>query len=193
MISVDRIGYGKSTPGAAQSSLLLQGKLIRPILDLIPEGVQTILVGHSFGGPVVYRMAMEYPEKIDALLILAGLADPANESRLLIQRPLRSKWLRWVLPPDMDVSNREIVPLKVELTEMIPYWHKIFIPTTIIQGGKDMLVGVAHADFAEDQLAHIPAKQIRLPQENHFIVWTQQALICEQLWDLFDQISQDSP
>lgn len=194
MISVDRVGYGKSSKGQAESSLLKQGQLIRPLLDLVPEGVPVILVGHSFGGPVIYRMGMEYPKQIDALLVLAGLADPEHESRLWIQRPFRSRWLRWLLPPDLDVSNREIVPLKEELAmiEAQSFWDQIQMPTTIIQGAKDMLVSVPHAEFAEQRLAHIPATHIRLPEENHFIVWTQHDLVCAQIHDLLAQIRESS-
>lgn len=194
MISVDRIGYGKSSKGQAESSLFKQGQMIEPLLDLVPDEVPVMLVGHSFGGPVVYRMAMEYPDRIDGLLILAGLADPEHEGRLWIQRPLMSPWLRWLLPPDMDVSNREIVPLKEELDAIASpvFWNRIQMPTTIIQGAKDMLVSVPHAEFAEERLAHIPAKHIRLPKENHFIVWTQQTLVAEQLHDLLQQIEHAS-
>jgi hypothetical protein len=43
MISVDRIGYGKSDPGQPESSLWLQSALIKPILDQIPMEIPSYL------------------------------------------------------------------------------------------------------------------------------------------------------
>jgi len=183
MIAVDRLGYGQSDP-QPESSLAIQAGSLLPLLGTVPDGVPVILVGHSYGGPVAYRMAMEQPECIDGLLILAGLADPAKEKRLWIQKPLRSKWLRWLLPPALDISNREIVPLKGELQQMVPLWPRIQACTTIIQGGRDMLVNKAHAEFARNMLHHVPLRYVYLPKANHFLPWTHYELVKNELLNL---------
>ena len=171
MISVDRIGYGKSDKGQPESSLFLQAAYIQPLLEAIHDSVPVMLVGHSYGGPVACRMAMDYPDKIDGLLLLAGLADPELESRFWIQRPLMHKSLRWLLPPDLDVSNREIVPLKEELIaqEKDHLWEKIRAHTIIVQGDKDILVDKGHADYAEKMMINARSmKVVRMPDMNHF-------------------------
>ena len=190
MISMDRTGYGKSSPGKPESSLWLQSALIKPILDQIPDSIPTLIVGHSFGGPIAYRMAMDYPDQVDALLILAGLADPEHESRPFFLYPLRSKWLRWLLPPDMDASNREILPLKQELYKMEDdnMWEKITANTIIIQGNKDILVSMEHADYAEKMMVNAPVEVIRMPEENHFIPRTQFDLVKENIFKLYEKI-----
>ncbi|MEZ4827483.1 MAG: alpha/beta hydrolase [Bacteroidia bacterium] len=187
MYSVDRIGYGKSDH-EPESSIEMQALMIKPLLDMVPDSVPVILVTHSFGGPVGFRLAMDYPEKIDGMVALAGLADPEKERRVYwLQKPLRGKWIRWILPPDMDISNREIVPLKQELYEMGMMWEKIRAKTIIIQGDKDMLVNKAHADFLEKMMPGSP-KIIRLPEENHFIPWTQQQLVVQSIMEVNDEI-----
>lgn len=189
MISVDRIGYGKSDFRQPESSVYMQAACIQPLLDMVPDSVPVILVGHSFGGPIAYRMAMEYPDKIDGMLILAGLADPDKEKRLWIQKPLRSKWLRWLLPPMMDISNREIVPLKRELQIMKPMWGEITAKTTIIQGQKDILVHYAHGEFAMKMITNGEVKYISLPKANHFLPWSHYELVHQEILALRDRIT----
>jgi pimeloyl-ACP methyl ester carboxylesterase len=135
-------------------------------------------------------MAMDYPSQVDGMLILAGLADPEHESRPFFLYPLRSKWLRWLLPPDMDVSNREILPLKEELYEMERknMWEEIIAKTTIIQGQKDILVAMEHADYAEEMMINAPTRVMRMPKENHFIPWTQKELVKESIFELYENL-----
>ncbi|MEZ4775848.1 MAG: alpha/beta hydrolase [Bacteroidia bacterium] len=187
MMSVDRIGYGKSEH-EPESSIEMQALLVKPLLDMVPDSIPLMLVTHSFGGPIGFRLAMDYPDKIDGIVALAGLADPEKEKRVYwLQKPFRSKWLRWLLPPDMDISNREIVPLKQELYEMVPMWEKVKAKTIVIQGGKDMLVNKAHADFIEKMIPEGP-EVIRLPEENHFIPWTQEELVVKNIMKLYGEI-----
>lgn len=191
MISVDRLGYGGSEAGQPEPSLRTQAAVMQPLLEAVPAGVPVMLIGHSYGGAVAYRMAMDYPQRVQGLLILAGLADPAREKRLWIQRPLRSKWLRWLLPPMMDVSNREIVPLKGELKKMENAWGTIQAQTTIIQGKKDILVNYRHADFAVRKLQHLNPQYVSLPKANHFLPWSHYELVKSHILQLAERMPQE--
>lgn len=189
LIAPDRIGYGKSDPGNPESSVKMQAEAVKPLIDMVPDSLPLIIVSHSYGGPVAYRLAMDYPERVNGMVVLAGLADPEKEKRQYwIQSPVRSRWLRWLLPRDMDVSNREILPLKQELYEMVPMWDKITAETIIIQGDKDMLVNKAHADFAEKMMASNPPEVIRLPKENHFIPWTQKQMVVDAIMEVYESL-----
>ena len=73
MVSVDRIGFGESDYGYAEESLVRQAEYLKPIvLKYKQMGKKIILIGHSLGGPMIARMAMDYPELIDNLIIVAG-------------------------------------------------------------------------------------------------------------------------
>jgi len=184
MISVDRIGYGKSEPGQPEASLYKQAQYILPVIDQIPDSIPLLVAGHSYGGPVALRLAMDYPGRIDALLLLAGLADPDHESRPLYQKWLCSPYLSWLLPKDLDVSNREIVPLKGELQTLLPLWDQIQARTMIVQGTQDMLVDPKHAAFTEAQLEHLSPSLIYLNRVNHFFIWTRSGLVRHYLLEL---------
>ena len=53
LVSVDRPGFGKSESGMPERSLQQQAMLINSVLEV--EGSSSILVGHSYGGPVIAK------------------------------------------------------------------------------------------------------------------------------------------
>jgi pimeloyl-ACP methyl ester carboxylesterase len=179
LISVDRPGFGYSNFGLAEPSLQRQAAMLKPLLDLRPKGRQVILVGHSMGGPVIARMAMDYPELVDGLVFVAASVDPQLEpDETWFRAPLATPFLRWILPRSMRASNDEIYHLKPELQEMLPLWQRITAPVTVIQGDKDSLVPAANADFAKKMLTHASSvRMIRPSAVDHFIPWSNPELI----------------
>ena len=139
MIAVDRPGFGQSNFGKTEISLEKQAKAFLPILEKYKSN-KTILVGHSFGGPVIAKMAMDFPHLVDGLVIVAGAIDPDLEPNEWWRKPLNWPVIRWLLPRSLRVCNQEILPLEGELRKMLPYWGKISAPVTVIQGEKDNLV-----------------------------------------------------
>jgi len=141
-----------------------------------------ILVGHSFGGPVIARYAMDYPDTIDHLLILAGSVDPDLEFTKWFQVVANWKWVRPIIPSALDVTNQEILALKNELEIMLPLWTNITADVTVIQGKKDNLVPHENAAFIKQKLPN--AKIIYLENQNHFIPWNEYQLVKCALLDL---------
>ncbi|GAB5408475.1 MAG: hypothetical protein BalsKO_08400 [Balneolaceae bacterium] len=147
LISVDRPGFGKSGDGIPERSLKKQAAAISSILD--NEKTSAILVGHSYGGPVVVRMAIDSPESVDGMILVAASIDPELEKTKWFQVPVHYKVLSWILPGLLYSTNEEILALKNELQEMVPQWKSITKPVSVIQGGKDNLVPAENADFAQ--------------------------------------------
>lgn len=177
LISVDRPGFGSSNFGYAEPSLKKQASLLKPILEAHKGNRPLILVGHSLGGPVIARMAMEFPELVDALVMVAPSIDPDLEPYEWFRYPLATPFLSWMLPRSIRASNDEIYKLKPELQEMLPLWSTITTRTIVIQGGKDDLVPPGNADFARKMMTQADVT-IWLKQDiNHFIPWVHPELI----------------
>ncbi|MEO6459994.1 MAG: alpha/beta hydrolase, partial [Bdellovibrionota bacterium] len=88
----------------------------------------------------------------------------------------------WMLPPALRVTNREILPLKAELSAMLPLWPKITQNVSVVQGEVDDLVPAANADFARKQLVNAAALNVVLiPKMNHFLPWKQYSLVKEEI------------
>lgn len=179
LISVDRPGFGGSNFGYGMKSLKQQVDCIQPILKKHKLNQPVILVGHSLGGPFIARMAMDYPELVDGLVIVAGSIAPDLEpNETWFRAPLSTPFLRWVLPRSFRASNTEIYHLKPHLQEMLPLWKKIICPVIVIQGGKDSLVDPGNADFAKRMLVNSKSLEIVFKEDmNHFVPWTNPDLI----------------
>jgi len=119
LIAVDRLGFGYSDFGKATSSLRLQAQLIATILEDFPN-TKKILVGHSMGGPVNSRLAMDYPHLVDGMVLVAPSISPALEPSNRWRKVLDFPLFRWITPSALRVCNQEIIPLKEELVQL--YW-----------------------------------------------------------------------
>ncbi len=99
LITADRPGFGYSNFGFAEPSINKQADLLIPIVEKYKQSRPVILVGHSLGAPVIAQMAINHPDLIDGLVIVAGSIDPQlepNESWFRV--PLATPFLSWILP-----------------------------------------------------------------------------------------------
>lgn len=178
LISADRPGFGKSELGQPEPSLQAQAAALAPLLKVgRVGGRKPILVGHSLGGPVAVRLAIDFPDAIGGLILVAPSVDPTLEAQEWYRPLLGSFPVRQWLPTEFDVSNMEIWPLKRELKAMMPGWVTIRVPVTVIQGETDDLVPPANARFAKRMLANAPTEMLMIPNMNHFIPWSRPDLI----------------
>ncbi|MES2733845.1 MAG: alpha/beta hydrolase [Bacteroidota bacterium] len=178
LLSVDRPGYGYSDFGHAETSVKRQAALLAEVLRLNKSSKLPILVGHSLGGPVIARMAMDYPSLVGGLVLVAPSIDPALERKEYYRYALKFSLISLLMPREFDVSNREIQAFKHGLVKMLPYWKNIRVPVTVIQGESDNLVDPRNADFAVKMLINADnLRVIRLPNVNHFIPWSHPQVI----------------
>ena len=187
IISVDRPGFGKSGLGKVETSLEEQASLLLPLLKLNKSKKLPLLVGHSLGGPVICRMAMDYPKLAGGLLLIAPSIDPGLEKNEWYRHIGDFFLVRPLLPKEFDVSNREILPLKKELIKMVPLWKNIIIPVTVIQGDKDDLVPPGNAYFAQKMLINSKVKLQILNGVNHFIPWSRPGVIKKAIHDYLNE------
>lgn len=188
LIAVDRLGFGYSDFGKAVPSLRLQARLIAAILADFSTS-KKIIVGHSMGGPVNSRLAMDYPDMVDGMVLIAPSIspdlEPSNGWRKVLDFPL----FRWFTPPAFRVCNQEILPLKEELVAMEKGWGSITCPVTIIQGTADKLVPAGNAYFAQERLVNSSAVELKMIEEgDHFILWSELPLIRKAILDMIKSV-----
>jgi pimeloyl-ACP methyl ester carboxylesterase len=177
LISVDRPGFGQSDFGWGEPSLAKQSVLLKPLIEQYKNDRPVILVGHSLGGPLIARMAMDYPGLVDGLIFVAASVDPNLEPANWWRAPFATPFFRWMMPRSIRASNDEIYPLKLQLTEMLSRWKEIQSPVIVVHGTKDSLVPFANAAFIQTQLKKTTAKMIIEEGMDHFVPWSHPHLI----------------
>jgi pimeloyl-ACP methyl ester carboxylesterase len=187
LIAVDRPGFGNSGYKQVIRSLQMQAEYLRPVLERNASGHGALVVGHSLGATIAVRMAMDYPELLCGLVLVAPSLDPELEKPRWYNRLAASSLVRWAVPTNLALANQEVMTLEKELRKMLPLWETINLPVTVIQGEKDALALPANADFAERMLKNDRTRIIRIKDAGHFILWKQPQVIQDAILKALDQ------
>ena len=160
--AVDRPGYGYSGFGDPEPSIEKQTAMIRPILDSLNKAHRpVILVGSSYGASIACRMAMDYPDLVDGLVLTGPSLGPGLETYFWFTHIIESPAVRWFIPRLVRSANTEKVHHKKELEKMLPLWPKIKVPVAYLQGEKDNIIDTANAGFARKHLVNLPYLDIQ--------------------------------
>jgi pimeloyl-ACP methyl ester carboxylesterase len=184
LISVDRPGFGHANFGNAEPSLQKQAAALKSVIDKNKSDRPVFLVGHSLGGPLIARVAMDYPALVDGLIMVAPSVDPALEPNEWFRAPLATPFLRWILPRSFRASNDEIYQLKPQLENMLPLWSKVVAPVIVIQGKKDRFVPYENAIFARDKMINTSVSLVVVDSMDHFVPWSNPQLINTAISDM---------
>jgi len=190
MVSVDRLGWGESSLPENQrldGNFDKQADAIIRIMRNYPSK-KWIIVGHSLGASLAPKIALANPEKVSALLLLAGSLNPK------LGKPrwynfMASTWVVSKLIGQMMVnSNREIMGLKKQLKVMSDAIAdaKLDVKLSIMQGMKDKLVSPKNTAYVDSAWRpHFASVDIiELPDEGHFLPWRQTPLVIETIRSL---------
>ena len=188
MISIDRPGFGYSDFGKTEASLMEQATLIAELLKDFP-GREKILIGHSMGGPVISKLAIEFPVLVNGLVYVAPSICPELEPPNLWRKVVNFPLFRIFTPPALRVCNQEIIPLKKELELMTDGWKNVEVPATFIQGTEDNLVPPGNVDFGERMLINSASVKVKkIENGNHFILWSEIPFIKNEILLLLQKL-----
>lgn len=188
LVAIDRPGYGYSGYGKSEPSIEKQTEAVCKIVGMFPKASKVILVGHSYGGPIVAKCAMMHPEKFAAAIMLAPVNDPASEKVFWYANFARWTLTRWMLSKALRVSGDEKFAHIAELKKMQNDWSHIAIPIVHIHGMKDKnLAPTSNIEFSKTHINPNFLKLIILPEASHFIPWSDYGVVKKELVELLDR------
>jgi uncharacterized protein len=166
---VDRPGYGYSGFGDPEPSIEKQAAMIRPLLDSLHRASRPIiLVGGSYGSSVAARMAMDYPQLVDGLVLTGPSLGPGLETYFWFTQLIETPAIRWFMPRMFRSANTEKVHHREELEKMLPLWSRVRVPVEYLQGAHDDIIDTANAGFARRHLVNAPYLNIHFfPNRQH--------------------------
>lgn len=186
MIAPDRPGYGKTQPGVHVGSMKEQARRLANLVKNRPGKI--IWFGHSFGPPLVTRAALDFPDRVDGMILVAGAMDPALEEPKWFHQLGGTRLGRRVLSPMWDVTNQEVLDFEQGLVEMEPELERLTVPTIVIHGQKDGLARYGHVDYMRRRLTNTRPEIVTLEDGNHFILWNRFEVMKEAILRLADRL-----
>lgn len=184
MVAIDRPGFGFSNFRKSKN-LYEQTTIIEQFIDKIKNNKNIYLIGHSYGGPTIVKMAVNKPQAYKKLIILAGAIDPEAETPEIWRKYFMSNPLKLIVPGAMLPANDELWWLKTDLKNMKPTLKKITSDVLIIHGSNDELVPYSNVAFMERELINAKSIEvITIKNGNHFIPWSHFEFIRNKLLTL---------
>ena len=141
-------------------------------------------MGHSYGGPVIAKTAMEYSELVSGLVFVATTGDPELSgprwyNRLAVVIP------RFILGSGLKGANAEIMPLRPQLESILSGWEELEMPVLIVQGDRDRLVNPRNAEFMQRMLVNAEVTYMWREGQGHFVLWEEAGLIVDAIIEKF--------
>ena len=195
LLAYDRPGYGGSPSVGDSNNLPAQVDALGSLLDSI-HLTNCILIGHSYGGAIALKAAIDYPQYVRGILLVGGSVDPAQERVLLVQRVGAWPLIRRLIPEPLDCCNRELLALKADLLTLQTRLSRLHAHVLMLHGTKDRLVPPANVEFLERELRKVGktdlfAKMI-VPGGNHFLPWEHPEIIHNAVHELLSTCETDS-
>ena len=176
LVTVDRPGYGYSGYGQSITSIEEQADFIHFVMDQFRYD-KLVLVGHSYGGPIVAMVAMKYPDEVNKVILLAPLNEPESEPFYKVGFFAKWRGTRWMLPSAMGVAADEKYSHVEALNEIRNEWKKIRVPIVHIHGKKDFMAPFSNVAFSRENIPSDKLKLIVLDDANHFLPWTNYSVV----------------
>ena len=188
MLAIDRPGYGYSGFGSPEPSIALQSRMIRPLLDSLRRACHPlVVVGVSYGTSIACRLAMDNPQLVDGLVLVAPSLAPGEERIFPIAYFIEQPWVKWLIPSMLASANAEKLRHKEELQKMLPYWENIRVPVIYLQGANDGLIYTTNAAFARDHLTHAACLDITLiPGRGHLIAFSEKDRVNQAILEMIE-------
>jgi pimeloyl-ACP methyl ester carboxylesterase len=112
VVVLDRPGSGYSTRPADESATIsAQARIISRFCQAL-KLERPLIVGHSLGGGIALALALDYPEQVAGLALLAPATHrpdrvPPPFDGLAIASPLLRRCIAWTLATPLSIKNRE--------------------------------------------------------------------------------------
>lgn len=178
MVSVDRLGYGKSNYGTAELSTQMQALSIKEVIEKENySGKKVTLFGRSYGAPVAASLAIQYPQQVSKLFMISPVIDPDKEKFYWFSGMGTWKVVQWMLPKMLNVATEEKYAHSCQMKAMLPRWKKLYVPTVVVTGENDQIADTANFTFAKKCLINCDTTLVKVPGAGHLVTYERPTLV----------------
>lgn len=172
MVSVDRVGFGKSNYGASEPSLQAHVNYIEKIVKEYNRDGQIYLLGSSYGAPIAASFTMQHPDLVKELYLVSPLIDPAKEKIFWYSYLAKMGVVSMLIPEYLNVATDEKFAHRKQLRKLKSHWDQITCKTYVIMGENDDLASLKNLDFARRKLVNASSVEtLLIKNTGHTIVY----------------------
>ncbi len=184
LYAIDRPGYGYSNFGDEITSIKLQADIMSALITNY-QLENVLLVGASYGGPLVARIAA-VNKAIKGVIMISPAIDPQQEKHIKGVKWTQYWLTGWLVPTGYRVAGDEKTTHAAELAKIEDGWADVSVPVIHIHGDKDDLVPYGNVHYSKKQFNDITI--ITTPNTGHEISWKRPELILPHLFSLINTI-----
>jgi len=187
IVAYDRPGYGGSG-SEAMPSIQEQADILNEIVGLF--GLKrNILVGHSYGGPIIGKVGLEAKNKIDVAIMIAPLIDPESEPLHWYSYFSYWKLTSWLLPSELVVAGSEKFAHSSELELMEDQWQNAECQFIHVHGLEDGLApGKENIAFSKSKIPEENLETVVYDDKGHLLIWTDFELMKDIMLKAIDNL-----
>ncbi len=188
MISVDRVGFGKSNYGHAVPSI---DKHVRYLEKIVKEYNHTdqpvYMVGSSYGAPIVASFATQNPFLVNELYMVSPVIDPSTEKMFWFSYMAKLSLINFWLPRSLTVTSDEKSAHRREMRKLKPHLKRIRSKTYVLMGTDDWLAHPSNFTYLQNMLVNARKPEfIMLEDEGHTILSNRPELVKDLLLKKLD-------
>lgn len=176
LITYERIGYNQKNLGEVQGLLASELLILHDVIQDIPEE-KIILIGYSYGGPVILASEKSYKYKVSLASAVVGEYEPMfwllNFCRWKLTKPLVPKILR--------AAAEEKYAHLTDLPKYKNVWNVSPSKVVNIHGDEDFIVPYKNSEFLEETIDTDKFTMVTIKGGGHDLIWTNFALIKSEI------------
>jgi pimeloyl-ACP methyl ester carboxylesterase len=176
LITYDRIGYGLKNLGKIQGTLAFEMEILHDLIKDISVN-KIILIGYSYGGPVILASNKNYKYKISLASAVVGEYEPMFGVLSLY----KWKLTRPLVPAMLRAAAKEKYAHLTDLSMYKDKWNLSPSKVVNIQGDKDFIVPYKNSKFLEDTIDADKFTMVTIKGGGHDLIWTNFELIKSEI------------
>jgi pimeloyl-ACP methyl ester carboxylesterase len=182
VVSVDRMGFGKSNYGVSEPSIQEHVHYIEKIVQEYNKDGKIYLVGSSYGAPIAASFTMQHPDVVQELYLVSPVIDPSKEKMFWFSYVAKLAVVSMLLPPYLNVASDEKFAHRKQLKGLQSHWDEITCKTYVLMGENDKLASLGNIDFAKKKLVNAKDPEFYLlPNTGHAIIYQRADLLASLL------------
>jgi len=182
MVSVDRVGFGKSNYGVSEPSIQTHVKYLEKIVAEYNHNGKIYLLGSSYGAPIAASFAMQNSDLVQELYLISPVIDPSTEKIFWFSYFGKLGPVKMFLPDYLNVATDEKFAHRRQLKKIKSNWDQIRCKAYVIMGKKDWIADLANLNFARKMLVNAKDPEfLLLENTGHSIVYQRTDLLISLL------------